>query len=253
MTAYRIAIDLTTRTIDRRAKYFRNLIVAVVLLSLGSTGWAMFAWATSPLSGFFLLFPVCGLFFFIDGKLLNDWRFKLLESWVRGEIDFRAFHQTVGAIPSLPKNTLQGMLDTLPLSGDLLTEQEVSSSTREAIAAVVTTIHACRSDAVAVKTAAFAIAGGSLILAVMLWTWYPFFGILAVAALPWLRKWMRLWRLRRLGERILAARCKPDFNQEKYLALVVPLRWEPILASEKGNFLEGRSKGSNLKNTLYRK
>lgn len=216
MSAYRIAIDLTTQTIDKRAKYYRNLIVSVVSVVLLSIGSAIFVWSWAPMAGFFFLFPVIGFYFLLDSKLLNDWRFKLLESWVRGEIDFRAFQQTVDAIPSLPKNTLQGMLATLPSMGDLLTEQRVPPGTREAIAAVVTTIHVCRSDAVAVKTAAFAIAGGSLILAVMLWTWYPFFGILAVAALTWLLKWMRLWRLRGLGERILAARCKPDFNPEKY-------------------------------------
>lgn len=67
-----------------------------------------------------------------------------------------------------------------------------SASTREAIVAVVTTIHACHSDAVAVKAAAFAISGGSLILAVLLWTWQSLLGILTVAALSWLQKWMRL-------------------------------------------------------------
>lgn len=238
MSAYRVAIDLTTRTIDSRAKYFRNLIVAVVLVSLGSIGWAMFAWVISPLSGVFLLFSVCGLYFFIDGKLLNDWRSKLLEGWVRGELDFRAFRQAVDAIPTLPKNTLQGMIETLPPAGDLLIEQGISPSTREAIAAVVTTIHACRSDAVAFKAAAFAIVGVSAILAATLKMWQPFFAIAVLTAMPLLRKWARLWRLRHSRERMLAVQQQIDFNAEKYVELVACLYWEPFLASEKNEFLK---------------
>ena len=41
MSAYRIAIDQTTKTIDSRARYFRNLVVAVVVLTLGSIGGAV--------------------------------------------------------------------------------------------------------------------------------------------------------------------------------------------------------------------
>jgi len=120
VSAYQTAINLTTLTIDRRANNYRNLVVAVVLVSLGSIGWAIFAPSLSALSGFFLLLPVCGLYLFIDGKLLNDWRSRLLEGWVRGEIDFQAFCQAVDAIPTLPKSTLQGMIATLPSAGDLL-------------------------------------------------------------------------------------------------------------------------------------
>ena len=237
MSAYQTAINLTTLTIDRRANNYRNLVVAVVLVSLGSIGWAIFAPSLSALSGFFLLLPVCGLYLFIDGKLLNDWRSRLLEGWVRGEIDFQAFCQAVDAIPTLPKSTLQGMIATLPSAGDLLTEQGISPITREAISAVVMTIHTCRSDAAAIKVFGFAVAGGSLMVAAALRTWQPLLGMVVVLALPLLRKWLRLWRLRCSKERTPGAQQQLDFNAEKYLEIVTCLDWEPILASEKYNFL----------------
>ena len=49
MSACRLAIDQTTSPIDRRAKYYLNLIVAVVVVNLGSLGWAVLAWAWRPL------------------------------------------------------------------------------------------------------------------------------------------------------------------------------------------------------------
>jgi len=165
VSTYRIAIDLTTETIDKRAKYLRNLIIGVVLVSLVAFGWALVSRMLFPLSFLLLLFPLCGLFYFLDAKLLAEWRCGLFSSWTTGEIDFGALNAAVRAVPTLPKDTLGSMLDTLPSAGDLLTEHQVSSPTREAVAAVVMTIYACRSDAVAFKAAGYAIAGSLLIVA----------------------------------------------------------------------------------------
>lgn len=238
MSAYRVAIDQTTVTIDRRAKYFRNLIVAVVLVSLGSMVWAVFARSILPISSFLLLFPVCGLFFFLDCKLLIEWRSLLLEGWARGELDFSAFLPAVGAIPMLPKNTLQSMLATLPSAGDILTEQRVSPSTREAVAIVVTIIHACHSDIVAFKAAALAIIAVSAILAVTLRMWQPFIAIIPLAVMPLLQYWLRCSRLKGARKRTLAAQRLSEFNIEKYSELVANLHWEPFSTSTKDEFIK---------------
>src|SRR5215471_15321706 len=163
MSAYKVAIDQTTRAIDRRATCYRNLIVAVVLISLVSLDWAVFTWTISPLAGFFLLIPTCGGSFWFDARLVNAWRSHLFAQWVQKNIDFCAFCHAVGAIPTLPQNTLQSMLATLPSPEDIALEQRLSPSTRHAIATVVTVIHACHSDALALKVAGYAIVGGSLI------------------------------------------------------------------------------------------
>ena len=228
MSAYKVAIEQTTRAIDKRATYYRNLIVAVVFISLISAVWAVFAWAIAPLAGFFLLLPVCGFYFFLDGKLLNDWRSQLFASWVRKDMDFCALCHAVGAIPALPQNTLQSMLVTLPAPEDVASEQGLSSSTRDAIAAVVTAIHACRSDAIALKMAGYAIVGGSLLSAVTLWAWQPLLGTIAAVALPWLRKPVQRWRLRRLRERTLSAQRQLDFDHKQCVEFVAWLPWEPI-------------------------
>lgn len=238
MSAYWVAIDRTTGTIDRRAKYFRNLIVVVVLVSLGSISWAIFARSILPLSSFLLLFPACGLFFFLDGMLLIEWRSLLLEGWARGELDFSAFLPAVGAIPTLPKNTLQSMLATLPSAGDLLTEQKVSPNTREAVAVVVTTIHACRSDIVAFRAAAFVIVAVSAILAATLRMWQPLCVIMLLATMPLLLYWSRCWRLKGARERTLTVQRLPEFNMEKYSELVANLHWEPFSTSTKDEFIK---------------
>ena len=223
MSAYRIAIDLTTQTIDKRAKYYRNLIVAVVFTSLASIGGALVSWSLLSLSGVFLLFPICGLFFFIDAKLLNQWRSQLFQHWVKKDIDFCSFCDAVNAISILPKNTLQGMLVTLPITGDIIAEQAISSSTREAMAASIAADHINQSDALAFKVTGFAMVVGSLILALALRIWLPLLGITVISIFPSLQKWTRGWRLRKSSEKVLLAQQKTDFNQEKYAQFVAEL------------------------------
>jgi|APLak6261659701_1056019.scaffolds.fasta_scaffold00012_12 hypothetical protein len=223
MSAYRNAIDLTTQTIDKRARYYRNLVVAVVLTSLVSIGWATMTWSLSPLSGLLLIFPISILFFFMDARLLNQWRSQLFQSWSKKDIDFCGLSHAVNAIPILPKDTLQGMLATLPIADNISAEQVITSSTREAIAASIAADHINQSDALAFKVTGFAMVVGSLILSLALSIWLPLLGITVISILPLLQKWTRGWRLRKSSEKVLIAQQKPDFNQEKYAQFVAEL------------------------------
>src|SRR5262249_62191118 len=90
---------------------------------LGLLGWAGFSWMLWSLAWLLLLFPAWGLFFLGDAKLVNDWRSRLFDAWVKKEIEFRAFCDAVNAIPTLPRETLQTMLATLPSAGGLPPQQ----------------------------------------------------------------------------------------------------------------------------------
>ena len=133
----------------------------------------------------------------------------------------------------LPKDTLQRMLTTLPLTGDLPAEQRIFSSTREATAALAIAMHTRESDVMALKATGFAINTGSLIIAVILWMWQPILGITVLALFPFMRNWLRRRRLRALRERTVAARTKPNFSNAKYGELVANLPWHPISAEAK--------------------
>jgi len=188
------------------------------------------------------------MYFFIDGKLLNQWRHELFACWEKRELDFRALYDAVTAISTLPKNTVESMLETLPSAGDLVTEQSISPSTRMAITAVVTTIHACRSDGIAFKAVGYTITGGVLIVAAALWMWQPLLGILSVSLVLLLRKWVKTRRLKGTRERIITAQQEPDFHLEKFLEIVSEIHWTPISASEKKTILA--TLASKLKNDL---
>ena len=223
VSVYRVAIDQTTKAIDTRAKYFRNLIVAVTMLCLSSLGWAIAARTLSPLSGLLLLFPLCSFFFLLDGSILDHWRSRLVEIWIQKNMDFKIFCDVISAVQGLPKNTLASMLATLPSSRTLVAEQEISASTREAVAAVITKVHEVQSDTLALKTAAATILSVSVAAAVYRRTWEPLSSSFAILLLPILGKSLRRKRKRTFEKKGLAARAKPGFSEEMYQELVARL------------------------------
>lgn len=227
MSVYKIALERTTKTIDTRAKYYRNLIVAVIVLTLGSLGWAAATRTLAPLAGLLLVFPICGFFFFLDERLLANWRSGLIRAWIKKDLDFNGFHQAVDSIPKLPKATLRGMLATLPIAGDLVAEQRISSSTREGAAAAVTYFHRCRSDAIAFKAATAAIISASVIATVATGTWKPFWGCTVLVLIPFLGKWLDRRRTKTMNQRTLATREQADFSEHQYREMIERLR-DPI-------------------------
>ena len=239
VSAYRVAIDQTTGAIDRRAQYFRNLIAAVALVSLSSVFWAVGTGTFSPLVALLLLFPACTLFFLFDAILMNDWRSKLVESWTKKQLDFEGLRLAVAAIPSLPKNTLQGMLATLPGADDLVAEQAISRSTRGALAVAIGALNACAVDAIAFKAVGHAIASCSLVAAAVVQTWEPLLGIIAIGLLPLAGDVLQRLRLRIATSKTIAAQGQSDFDVEHYLRVLDGLACDHISTSARARFLKG--------------
>jgi hypothetical protein len=219
MSAYKTAIDLTTQTIGKRARYYRNLIVIVVLIGLSSIGFALLMWSFKPLAGLLLLFPVCALFFLIDAKLLERWRSKLLQSWASKAIDFSALDDALNAISILPKETLQGMLATLPRVTEITAEQAIPQSTRVAVSAGIEVMYQNRSDLIAFKLAGFVVGVGTIMLAIVLSCWKALLLVVVVLISPLLQKRVKQWRLKKSAEKVALAQKQADFNQPIYLQL----------------------------------
>jgi len=224
VSAYRTAIERTTRVIERRAKYYRNLVVAVVLIGAASAAWALAARAPSALAGVLFLVPACGLFFFADARLLNGWRADVLASWASGELDLAALRQALGAHPGLPQETLDAMLGTLPSAGSLGEEQRILAPTRQAAAAASLTAHRARADSLLLHSAATAIAASALAAALWLRSGAPLLGLaVLVLRLP-LAAWMRRRRLAARETEVAACRRRPGFSEADYARLLAALQ-----------------------------
>ena len=233
MSAYRVAIDQTAQTIDRRAKCYRNLIAVVTIVSLCSIGGALAAWTLEPLIGLLLIFPVCGLYFFVDGEILHGWRSQLIASWTIGELDFWAFRDAMRAASYLPKATLQSMVEILPSSPNWAMERAASERTRRALALVVAAIHRRCANTALVRVAASVMVVASVIFAVTLGVWYPMLFVAAIVPLPLLVVWMKWRQLRKLRTLIVTACRDPEFNGEIFSGLLNHLDWSGMSLSDR--------------------
>ncbi len=242
MSVYRDAIEQTTNAIDRRARYYRNLIVAVVGIGFGSIVWAVVSWELRPLLAYLLLFPLCGLYFFLDERLLQVWRSGLLELWCRNELDFLAFKPAIEAVPNLPPSSIQGMLSSLLLSKDLLAEQQLSSATRKALLVVVTLLYAVRLHLLALKILTLTIVLGSLVIAGLWGSWFPLLGVLVgfllVGTFP-------LWKNRQINKekkKLLAYQKEPEYDHANFQHMLETFSWELIPEKQKKILLQSPTK-----------
>jgi uncharacterized membrane protein len=244
VSTYRNLIDLTIETITKRARYYRNLVVAVVIAGLGSFVAAIIAKSWFPLTVLLLFFPVCGIYFFFDGRQLQVWRSSIFSQWVKGEAELCYFHDAVSAVPTLPKFTLQSMLETLPSLGDILTEQSLTLQIREAVADTVNCLHSGRSAVIVLKTVGWSISGCSLAIAITQKAWQPLVGVAVVGVLLVLWPWLKLYFLKRLLSKLDTSRHESNFDTDTYVMIVGSLEWSPFSEADKDRYLAELNLGS---------
>jgi hypothetical protein len=237
MSTYRLTIDETSETIELRARYYRDLVIGVVILGVASTSTALVFRAWSPLSGFLLLIPVCGLFFCRDARLLASWRSRLLERWASGQIEFWALREAFRPVTTLPKQTLGAMLGSLPVVGNREAEQVVPLVSRTTSGAVVDAIYACRADVLALKTSASAALVVPAIGAVWLKASAPLLLTGLALTYPLLRAAAVRFRLRVAYSTARKAAVEPTFSYRDFERLVNDLDWRPISATAKHKFM----------------
>ncbi len=216
MSAYRLAIEQTETAIQRRARVFRNQVVVVSLVSLATILSAAATRSFAPLGAVLVLVPLAGSFLFADAILLTAWRSTLMAAWAACDLDLAAFCHTIRVHPTLPKPTLEGMLATLPVVGELTEEQAVTAPTRQAIAAALTAIHRSRSDDLLFKVVGSAVAVVTVVAAIWIGDWRPLLALLSLLALPIVHAWLERRRLERLRAEIASCRADARFSDADY-------------------------------------
>jgi hypothetical protein len=223
-SVYREALDATLAVLERRARNLRNLVVLVSVIGVASFVGALVTRPAAGLAGLLVLVPACGFFFFADATLLSGWRSALIASWVKREVDFAAFRDALRATPSLPTETSESMLATLPSAGDLVAEQRLSAPTRQGVAAASRMVHATRTDALLLNVAAAALGTTAVVAAIWTGTWKPLAGLMTLLLCPLVAA---VWRRQRLAAReaeVAACRAQSDFQEPEYARIVAALR-----------------------------
>jgi hypothetical protein len=220
VSPYRTAIDRTARVIERRATFYRNLVVTVVLIGVASLVVALLARSLGGLAGVLFLVPACGVFFHLDARLLNGWRSQVLERWASGELDLAALRPALHAHPGLPRDTLDAMLATLPSVANLPEEQRISTPSRQAAAAAHRAMHYERSDLLLLDAILSGIAVAAVVGALWMRSWTPLVSLIILLLRPPLDAWMRRRRLAAREADVAACRRQPGFSEPDYERLL---------------------------------
>lgn len=110
----REAIDLTLGTFEDRSRLYRNLVVAVSLVSFASILTALLCWRGLPLAGLILVVPFSGGFVYLDMRRVSRWREGILGRCRTRGLDLALFRNTLLQLKHLPQGSLQSMLATFP-------------------------------------------------------------------------------------------------------------------------------------------
>jgi hypothetical protein len=112
--------------------------------------------------------------------LLCRWERRIIDLWREGELDFEGFRTGIGAVRSLPRNTLAGMLAVLPDPATI--GPTVTPSVRSNVAMTLRLISDCDAWCGALRTTARAVAVTSLLIALARWSVRPWVIMAATAA-----------------------------------------------------------------------
>jgi len=107
------AVNLTLRTMERRTRYYRNLVIGVSLTILGSLTLALafhawrilVGWLGAPLG-------VTG-FLYLDVQQLRGWRDQVLAMRDERGLNVAKLQLTLRALRYIPERTLRSMFATL--------------------------------------------------------------------------------------------------------------------------------------------
>jgi len=108
------AVNFTSRVLEKRFRLYRNLVVAVSLVSLVSLVTSIVWWRPWPLAGLILLIPFTGGFLFLDSRRISRWRNEIVRMCETRTLELAVFVDTISRFRHFPPRTLQGMLASLP-------------------------------------------------------------------------------------------------------------------------------------------
>lgn len=220
MSVYRAATDLTIAVIQQRSRIFRNQVVVVVAVVLGSVAVAVGLRMFWPLTGLLTLVPVCGLFLWLDTRRVAQWRWAILALWLRRDIELLAFGHAIQAVPNLPEPTLNSMLSLLGTAQIGTAEFQASSQTRLAVTAVVQSADVLGLRQLAVRVCAAAIISISVCWAAVAHAWSPLALTAAILLLPLIQRWLQASLQRQSRAALLAARQHSDFDADTFRLLI---------------------------------
>lgn len=113
-SAYSVAIDGVRETIVQRSRQYKWLVIGVSVAGAACVLTAIISGSLQPLMAVLALPAAVTGFFALDLRAVQRWRRRVLADWVQGELQLDLLATTLKQVPTLPAQTVAGMLEMLP-------------------------------------------------------------------------------------------------------------------------------------------
>jgi len=110
------ALDLTFRTIEKRTKLYRTLVIVVAAITVTSITCSILYQRWLFFAGLILLVPLVGGFSIIDSRCVRHWRTQILNMSRARNLDLQLYIKTASELRKISPRILQDMLTTIPSS-----------------------------------------------------------------------------------------------------------------------------------------
>ncbi len=233
MSNYRSLIDLTSEILIARTKCYRRLVVAISIISLASMCVVIATMSLWPSALVLFLIPAYSIFLVCDNSKLNMWRSQVVEAWKSKSIDLNALRQAITANKGLSQQILQGMLEALPDAGDLVTEQSVSVSTREAMAdALMVRDNNLRSKLIC-KALLYTTVVATIVSAVFVKAWILLSALIIAPMMLIMCNWLDRRKISKAIDKVSNYRKSNDFDHATYIKILETVNWQGIASRDR--------------------
>lgn len=107
------SLNVTLRTMERRLRLYRNLVICVSLAMFGSLIIALVFRKWMVLSGWLVIPLFVGGFFYLDSRAVRTWRDRVLAMRDERGLDVAQLERTLTAMRYIPDSTRRSMFAML--------------------------------------------------------------------------------------------------------------------------------------------
>jgi drug/metabolite transporter (DMT)-like permease len=234
------ALYLTIQTMNDRLRWYRKLIVAMMILSLISILLAILQMAWQPLLGFLFLIPLCSIFLYLDSLLVQKWQIQIIKMWRDGQLDLTIFLNSIKTIRMFPQRMFDGMLKILPetaISMFSRSSKNPDRKVRSLMISILQIFNREQKDDMILMTLIYSFISSSIVLAGILKSWMFLLGFLLIPLAIGFNLYLRTIRRKRLKNVLLELKKHASEGFENFVDIIFQMDEKPIFGKKRHQLL----------------
>lgn len=223
-----------------RLRWYRKLIVGMMILSLISILLAILQMAWQPLLGFLFLIPLCSIFLYLDSLLVQKWQIQILKMWRDGQLDLTIFLNSIKTVRMFRQRMFDSMLKILPENAISMlsrSSKNPDQKIRSLMISILQIFNREQKDEMILMTLIYSFISSSIVLAGILKSWMFLLGFLLIPLAIGFKLYLRTIRWKRLKNVLLELKKHTSEGFENLVDLIFQMDGKPIFGKKRHQLL----------------